>query len=174
MSKRKYIGILIMSIFVSCVPLYAIGMETYSEEEVIEETIVHINPMYADEISEEELLHESTDYSDEYLTDIKSVRSVSEMIEYVREEMVKRQTKIVVSCEEEMTSEVWDRVFEEIFIDTGNPMEGDYLNSHYGGMSASYGGTNIIQFDVKYKTTLEQEKIVTTKVQELIKGFGFT
>ena len=94
MSKRKYIGILIMSIFVSCVPLYAIGMETYSEEEVIEETIVHINPMYADEISEEELLHESTDYSDEYLADIKSVRSVSEMIEYVREQLKQETEKI--------------------------------------------------------------------------------
>lgn len=83
---------------------------------------------------------------------------------------------------------------KQALAETGNPQEGDYLLwSAYGGYSLSgsstvsattsisggapaYSGTAVftVTYAFSYHTTAAQEAKVTSKVNELIKGFGFT
>lgn len=141
----------------------------------VEET--YINPLYQNVFDESDL-QEAYSPAAVLGTNIDYADTIEEASEQIREGMKQREEVITVYYE---APEYWDGLMKEIangaLTHTGNPVEGDYLKWQYGGwkakgsLSESEDGSKYYMtftYTYTYYTTLEQEKTVDQRVDEVL------
>ena len=157
-----------------------------NSNEVIEEVVTYINPIYAEVVSEEDLLKlepfedTPTTFSTKatvYYTDLEEAGAV------LRKQIVNRNEKATVCFEstESDPRKVSRDVFDAALVHTGVSDEGDYLKWNYGGYKAgiSYypkGGKYFYTFTylVDYYTTAEQEAVLAEEIDKLIASLNLS
>jgi len=102
--------------------------------------------------------------------------TLDEGIEHLRSAMVNRETSVTVSFRGEVCQDLdYQKLFWDCLEHTGNPKEGDYLLTHFGGAGVS-GETGIISgvnymkltYTLNWHTTAEMERELDEAIAALI------
>lgn len=152
-----------------------------TENEIINESILYVNPVYADQITEEELSKEiskiqeskaessSKARTSDYISDLDVLAGI------IREKLVNREETIVVNYKGSSSEGILERLFDMALEDTDVPTEGDYLKFQYGGYKGNASGTVssgiyclTLTYIVPYYTNIEQEQQVDAAVESLL------
>lgn len=147
--------------------------------------IVHVNPLYADIITEADLVKPNPNllYGDN--TDGEHYYDTETAGEMIRDDLVARDTTIVVdiygayTSQETLQDDAVDMIYDVLstaMVHTGNPTEGDYILWQYAGFEASltdayYDSTTLymtLTFTMTYHANAAQEAEVNTAVTKLL------
>ncbi len=153
-----------------------------SAADVEYDSATYINPLYENVLDEEDLVRPKWDGNlgfalENAVSESEYLTTLEEAGKFVREKMKARETEVVVYYRN--TEGYYDTLAKEIadtaMLHTGVPDEGDYIRWHWGGwkMNVSYRSTGsytymTFTYTFTYHTTLEQEKAVTAKVDEVL------
>ena len=187
LTKRiiSHILALVMLISLACTGVWTPHVHAEEEQPLDDLRIVHVNPLYADTVTEDDLEKpdRSSLYSDntdgEYYYDAQSAG------ELIRDDLVARDTTIIVDAycaftsEENLNQDLRDLVYDILgaaMIHTGDPVEGDYLLWQYTGFDAKmtdafYDDTCIyatITYTMTYHSSAAQEAEMDKAVDKLL------
>ena len=157
----------------------AVGTPSVSAGPPIEitETYTYINPLYKGLVTPEDLTMPES--GDAVLMDAPEFASAEAAAEYLRDQMVARQSPITFQITGSGSSlpdaeALSDQILNRALAPTENSQEGDYLQWQYGSIGYSYyidGSsffyTMTFSYEVTYYTTAEQEAAVTSKLAEI-------
>ena len=156
------------------------------EVEVIYSDVEYdVNPLYADIIDEASLDLEPSESGISMYTEPVYETDINVLKEAMRQAMLYRCERVTLYYETMDISglgEGWltDWLDNYAFAHTGDPIGGDYLQWHYKGAQASYGGYKLsdgryqleFRFTFEYYTTTEQEEIVAAVSDEVLAKLG--
>lgn len=148
---------------------------TADTEQTIQDTIIFINPLYADTVTPEDL--DRTVQEKAVQSDGEPVyhTSVAELGDQMREKLVSREKQITLYYEgSEYNQDVMTDIFHEAVRHTGVPDEGDYLRWQYAGWEGNMSGYVegntyflTLSYTFTYYTTAQQEAEVDTAISEI-------
>ena len=190
--KRWIAALLTLVMLVTCVPanVFAAEPDSHTEENPKQISTTYVNPLYEDVISEEDLIQKTAEKqaSNEgiaLLSDTVYYEDAEKAAEVIQSAMESRTVTVQIGYQVPVDSfnqtgitAITEDIFDEACEHTGVPTQGDYLRWQYGGtgISASRYGTSsdgscylaLITYTITYYTTLEQENVVTAKVDNLL------
>lgn len=149
-------------------------------------SVAVVNPIYEDVQTVEDLtqptppkrkLLKAAAPSD---SSVYTAASVEEAGEYLRKNLVERNTSVTFSIPTEDSADLTQisrNCYAEALKHTGVPVEGDYLRYHLGGYRSSWSsldGITTYTFTFTLYTNAAQEEEMTEKVNNVVKRFGFT
>ena len=162
------------------------GMKAHASElHTLEDLhVVHINPLFDDVVTEADLV-KPDDRKRYAVNSLDENYCDAEMAsEVIREDMVARETTIIVNtyCESSIETYADDakQYLKDLFgyatMHTGNPTEGDYILWHYKGYNAKFSNLSLsegilymtITLTMTYRTTAAQEAELDVAVAELL------
>ena len=144
------------------------------------------NPYYVELLGKKKLKKILDDGGSEHIASYSDVKqsddleTVKEASEYLRNEMVNRETSATVNIKSKETdfSKLIKEVFEGSYSQdiVSGAQDGDYLKFHWGGYKVSGMYSNLadgrrlysINYRLEYYTTAEEEQAVTEKINETI------
>ncbi len=156
---------------------------SYTVIEPIEQSMV--NPLYADRFSIEDFVFPEREPSvDTFAFDPNDYYSkASEASAFIRKEMENRVTSFEVkwkqkgSASDNLNNIAYEKLMFPALEHTGVPTQGDYLAHHYVSSRVKLDGLEdsgtlylTLSYDMEYFTSAAQERKVTQKVNELLKG----
>ncbi len=149
------------------------------EEGARGETVVVINPLYADVISEEDIPLPEEDAELSVMATAPTFTTKAAAAEYLRDAMIARQESIAFSLEGSYSnpSATANGLFDRAVAHSGLPKGGDSLLFEYGGygLSMQDDGTALSLFyEMLYYTTAEQEQALDAVVAGLVSTLGLT
>ena len=178
--KRKIFSLLcIISMCMSLVTP-AIAKDVNDVPTTTFDKVYEINPMYADVISESDLDEMASKYEVSAASEEEIVyeTDINKVIEEIRDNMTKREETFSVyyTQHSDLESNYFENWINQAFAENENPEQGDYLRWHFAGAqgqretrSYSDGKKEYkVTFSVSYHSTLEQEKKVDTKMQDVL------
>lgn len=140
----------------------------------------YVNPLYKDVITEDDLVYMPKKVRSS--VDVEATSEETEIVAQIRQAMVDRESEFTVcyateSAYDETWLETW---WEQVFDETENSHEGDYLRWTYAGRGTgtlnikSLGDMNYYTFNapVTYYTTKVQEKELDEKLEEVLTELG--
>lgn len=143
--------------------------------QTIQDTIIFINPLYADTVTPEDL--DRTVQEKAVQSDGEPVyhTSVAELGDQMREKLVSREKQITLYYEgSEYNQDVMTDIFHEAVRHTGVPDEGDYLRWQYAGWEGNMSGYVegntyflTLAYTFTYYTTAQQEAEVDTAISDI-------
>ncbi|MDD7390935.1 MAG: transglutaminase domain-containing protein [Lachnospiraceae bacterium] len=152
-----------------------------SQDPVSADTVIQVNPLYADIFSKADLesaLSAVPWLSSETEPDEETVFSSSQDASaWLRRMLVSRSTRAEFSyiTEDSDYYNVVRSLFHQALEETGSPEEGDYLRYQYGGYACSVSyytdGSSYhynLTYTIHYYTTWEQEQQVTAEVSRIL------
>ena len=177
---------LVLLVSLACTGAWVPHVHAESETVALDDLqIIHVNPLYADTVSQDDLVKpERPDlYADN--TDGTYYYDAESAGELIRDDLVARDTTIVVDAycpltsTDTMNQDVENLVYgilDAAMVHTGNPAEGDYLLWQYTGFdakltNAQHDGTNIyatITYTMTYHSSAAQEAEVDAAVETLL------
>ena len=145
---------------------------------VISESAVYINPLYADQISEKDLVKPSaTSRASVVAEDIVYATTIEEAGATLREQLKARDESCVTYLRvASYDSSLHNSIFDSATSHTGDPLEGDYLLWHYGGYKVNTKYTTssdgyiyaTFTYTMTYYTTPAQEAELDHAVNNLL------
>ncbi len=167
---KRYVALLILCATLLALPFGAFAGSSESREV---ETRTWVSPMFDGLLMPESIPFETKDQ----ITASTTVDSLNEAAEYLRAQLKKHTGTVEVTirtvyCGSEDTFLLWfNRLYNLACVHTGDPKEGDYIK--WGIYAYTLGGTyggNATTFRIspRYFATAAQERVVDTKVAELI------
>ncbi len=153
-----------------------------SAADVEYDSATYINPLYENVLDEKDLVRPKWDGNfgfalENAVSESEYLTTLEEAGKFMREKMKARETEVVVYYRN--TEGYYNTLAKEIadtaMLHTGVPDEGDYIRWHWGGwnMNVNYRESGkytymTFTYTFTYHTTLEQEKAVTEKVDEVL------
>ena len=172
-----------MAFFSLGISVFAEEREIYPEEQVPMEAITYVNPLYEGldfEVTSDSGHSFYEEFEPEYM------ESLDEVHDFLRDAMEARVTNVTVyykSTEWVMADSGWvSNWLKQIYKETANATEGDYLKLHVHRVRFCGGSASLINgvyyyplpFEFTYLSTADQEDAVTEKVDHLMNSFAFT
>lgn len=112
-------------------------------------------------------------YDEALMVDAPSFSNVTAATKYVREQMVNRNALVSFYINKGGYSyeQVFDIVMDDVFNETANPKEGDYLHWNWSSVDVDAymaGNQYYFIFYFEYLSTANQEKAIDAKVKDLL------
>lgn len=159
--------------------------DTSSGQSTDTDTIIQVNPLYANVFSETDLENTLSaiplPYEESDASEVPSFDSPEDASAYLRAALVSRSTRAAFSyiTEDDDYYHVVRGLFSQALEETGSPEEGDYLRYQYGGYSCSirYSETDgsyhyTLTYTISCYTTIEQEQQVTDAAEQILSGLN--
>lgn len=148
---------------------------TANVQQTIQDTIIFINPLYADTVTQDDLSAAVQQKAVQADSEPVYSASISELGNQMREKLVAREKQITLYYESaEYDQDAMTEIFNEAVRHTGVPNEGDYLRWQYAGWEGNMSGYVdgdtyffTLSYTLTYYTTAQQEAEVDTAISDI-------